>query len=345
MKNYQAIARTWVFVAAWGLAITAVAQTPRKTPASIEDLQNSIKHDPSNPKLHVALGLAYWDHNDYPHAFVAFQQAVKVGPASAEAHNWLGVAVLEKADLPGAIAEFRKAVALDPKYARAYTNLGSALAKSGNVGAAVSAFEKALELDPDNLAAHMNLGVALREKGDADGALVHLWRVARSESRNAGVHYELGQTLRQSGDLIASQQAFERALSIDPELREGYYGLGVVLKQESASARRPKAPVVSPADDLYRSGKEAVARGDLSTAKQELVEALRADETHADAHNLLGFVLGQQGDLPGAVAQLERSVALQPDAAEAHHGAEEPRKQARSESAEEARQHPALTLQ
>ena len=116
----------------------AVAQTPRKTPASIEDLQNSIKHDPSNPKLHVALGLAYWDHNDYPHAFVAFQQAVKVGPASAEAHNWLGVAVLEKADLPGAIAEFRKAVALDPKYARAYTNLGSALAKSGNVGAGSS---------------------------------------------------------------------------------------------------------------------------------------------------------------------------------------------------------------
>ena len=147
MKNLQAIALTGVFVFANGFAVDAAAQAPRKATgkaqASVEDLQASIRHDPTNPKLHVALGLAYWDRNDYPHAYAAFQQAVKVGPESAEAHNWLGVAILEKADLPNAITQFRKAVALDPKYARAYTNLGSALAKSGEVNEAAAAFEKA----------------------------------------------------------------------------------------------------------------------------------------------------------------------------------------------------------
>jgi tetratricopeptide (TPR) repeat protein len=319
MKRYQAITRFCAFAVVCGLAFTAGGQTVKNASASVEDLQSSIKRDPRNPKLYVALGLAYWDRNDYPHAFAAFQQAVKVGPASAEAHNWLGVAILEKADLPNAISEFRKAVALDPKYARAYTNLGSALAKSGDVNAAVSAFQKALTFDPDNLAAHMNLGVALREKGDAEGALTHLRRVAKSEPLNAGVQYELGQTLRQSGDLTGAQQAFERALNIDPELREGYYGLGVVLKQEGATARRVKAAPASPADDLYRSGKEAAARGDLNGAKQQFFEALRVDDRHADAHNLLGFVLGQQGDLPAAVGQLERAVALRPEVAEPHY--------------------------
>ena len=77
---------------------------------SVSQIESEIKSDPNNPRLFVALGLDYWDKNDYPHALEAFQHAVKVGPSSAEAHNWLGVALMEKADLPGATAEFRKAV-------------------------------------------------------------------------------------------------------------------------------------------------------------------------------------------------------------------------------------------
>ena len=286
---------------------------------TVSQIESEIKSDPNNPRLFVALGLAYWDKDDYPHAFEAFQHAVKVGPSSAEAHNWLGVALMEKADLPGATAEFRKAVSLDSKSTRAYTNLGSALAKSGDLTGAVQAFQKALALEPNSLAAHMNLGVALREKGDAEGALIHLRRVAAATPTNANVQYELGQTLRQSGDLAGAIAAFERALQIDPELREGYYALGVALKQQSASTRRPGANPASPADDLYKHGQESAARGDLDAARQQLTEALGADETHAEAHSLLGFVLGQQGDLTSALVHLQRAVALRPESAEAHY--------------------------
>src|SRR5438552_3727706 len=89
----------------------AAAQNPEHPPASLTDLEAAVKREPGNPNAHVALGLAYWDRNDYPRALQAFERAVKVGPRSAEAHNWLGVALSEKADLPGAIAEFQKAVA------------------------------------------------------------------------------------------------------------------------------------------------------------------------------------------------------------------------------------------
>ena len=288
-----------------------------KNPPSIPDLQTAIKSDPGNPKLHVALGLAYWDHNDYPHAFESFQRAVKVGPSSAEAHNWLGVAIMEKADLAGAITEFKKAVSLDPKYARAYTNLGSALAKSGELNDAVQAFQKALALEPDNLAAHMNLGVALREKGDAQGALTHLRRVAASDPDNAAVQYEFGQTLRQTGDLVAAQTSFEKALEVNPELQEGYYALGAILKQESAARPKPAPLPVSPADDLLaaRQGSHCARRSELRE-KPTSSKPVRADEKNADAQSLLGFVLGQQGDLPAALEHLERSVALRPDSAE-----------------------------
>jgi tetratricopeptide (TPR) repeat protein len=299
--------------------IPAWAQKAEKAPPSISQIEAAIRRDPGNPKLHVTLGLAYWDRNDYPHALDAFQRAVKVGPNSAEAHNWLGVALMGKADLPSAVAEFKKAVALDPKYARAYTNLGSALAKSGELDVAVDAFKKALAVAPDNLAAHMNLGVALREKGDAEGALMHLRRVAEADPHNADIQYELGQTLRQSGDLTGAIAAFEKALQINPELREGYYGLGLALKQQSAAKQKPVPPAGSPADDLYKSGQEAVARGDLRAAADRLGQALVLDANDGQAHNLLGFVLGQQGDMASALVHLERSVALRPEWAEAHY--------------------------
>jgi hypothetical protein len=73
MKRYQAITRFCAFAVVCGLAFTAGGQTVKNASASVEDLQSSIKRDPRNPKLYVALGLAYWDRNDYPHAFAAFR--------------------------------------------------------------------------------------------------------------------------------------------------------------------------------------------------------------------------------------------------------------------------------
>ena len=71
---------------------------------------------PEIPKLHVALGLAYWGRNDVSACARRRSGAPwRSAPSSAEAHNWLGVALSEAADLPGAIAELRKAVELDPE--------------------------------------------------------------------------------------------------------------------------------------------------------------------------------------------------------------------------------------
>ena len=302
-----------------GSILPGRAQLSKNAPASVSQIQDEIKQHPDSPTLYVALGLAYWDRNDFSDALEAFQHAVKLGPTSAEAHNWLGVATLQRGDLPGAVAEFRKAVSLDPKYARAYTNLGSALAKNGELSEAVGAFQRALALEPGNLVAHLNLGVALREKGDAKGALVHLRLVAEREPDSADVQYVFGQTLQQSADLQGAIEAFESSVRINPEFHEGYYALGLALKKQAASLRKPRQPLASPADDLYKRGEQTAAQGDLKEAERLLSEALSEDDSHAGAHNLLGFILGQRGDLPSALVHLERAVALRPDLSDSHY--------------------------
>jgi tetratricopeptide (TPR) repeat protein len=294
-------------------------QQPAKSPDSVGDLEAAIKKDPTNPDLYVALGLAYFDRNDSARALDAFQRAVKMNPRSAEAHNWLGVALSDKSDLPGAIAAFKKAIALDPKYGRAYTNLGSALATSGDLTQAVQVFEKALALEPDSLGAHRNLGIALRETGDFDRALEELRGVASAQPENAAIQYEVGQTLRQRGDMAGAVTFFEKALQIDPELREAYYALGVALKQQGASALKTRSKAAGPGDESYVRAQEASARGELAAARDHLAEAIRQDEKHAEAHNLLGFIVGQQGDLAAAVAHFERSIAINPALPETHY--------------------------
>src|SRR5881398_3099030 len=296
-----------------GLPKSAWPQVQEKAAAPVSQIENQIKQHPNSSNLYVELGLAFWHENDYAHAFEAFQHAVKLGPSSAQAHNWLGAALMQQGDFPGAITEFKKAVALNAKYARAYTNLGSATAKNGDVSGAVVFFQKALSLEPSDLAAHLNLGIALREKGDSKTALAHLQSVTKREPNNVTALYLLGQTLQQSGNLAGAIETFEDLLRINPEFREGYYALGVALKQEAAALHKPRQPAASPADDLFRKGQQAAARGELKQAEQLLGGALDKDTNHAEAHNLLGFVLGQQGDLTSALTHLGRAVALRPD--------------------------------
>ena len=78
--------------------------------------------------------------------------------------------------------------------------------------------------------------------------------------------------------------------------------------------RRP-----SPADEAFGQARDAAARGELKAARDRLAEALRLDDQHAEAHNLLGFLMGQQGELAAGVPHLERAVALRPEFAEAHY--------------------------
>ena len=300
------------------LSVAPVAQTkPAADP--VPQMEQALAKTPNDPKINIALALAYLDRGDQARALERLRHAVKVAPDSAEAHNWLGVVLLDKADFPQGIAALRKAVALDPKYTRAYANLGSALARSGEFDEAVAVFRKALSLEPESMAAHFNLGMALREKGDLEAALMHLRRVVEADPGNAVKHYELGQTLRQSGELARAIAEFERALEINPELREGYYALGAALKQQSATARKPTTPASSPADEAVGRAKTAAERGDLKTAGEALADALRRDDNHAEAHTLQGYVLGQQGNLSAALPHLQRATVLRPESAEIRH--------------------------
>ena len=82
-------------------------------------------------------------------------------------------------------------------------------------------------------------------------------------------------------------------------------------------SRGPSAAATA-VDDLLSSGYRLQRAGDALTAEHHYRDALKRDATSADAHYLLGALLGERGDLTGAATHLDRALALKPASAEAH---------------------------
>ena len=75
-----------------------------------------------------------------------------------------------------------------------------------------------------------------------------------------------GRRFARAGDLEGAIAAFETSVELDPELREGYYGLAQALKQQGASARVRAAAAPAP-DDRFTRAQDAAARGDMAAAR------------------------------------------------------------------------------
>ena len=203
----------------------AVARAPKRTRGCI-----------------VLLGLAYWDQNDNPRALDAFQRAVEVGPGRRRRTTGSAWRCRGRRIFPARLPN-------SGRPSRSIREYGRALHES-RLGTRDRAATTPRRWRYSRRRWRSSRTASRRPSEPRDGApgegrsrsaLEHLSGVAAAEPRHAGVHYELGQALRQTGDLPGAVAAFEKAVELDPELREGYYGLGQALKQQGASARKSGA--------------------------------------------------------------------------------------------------------
>ena len=77
--------------------------------------------------------------------------------------------------------------------------------------------------------------------------------------------------------LSAAAAAFERALEIDPEMREAYYGTRFHSKVKSCGS--PHSSVSICVSNQYKKeAQDDLAKGGLNSAKNKLLRVLAADE-------------------------------------------------------------------
>jgi tetratricopeptide (TPR) repeat protein len=135
-------------------------------------------------------------------------------------------------------------------------------------------------------------------------------RAAADEAEDADDWYELACELELTS-LAKAQQAYERALELDPRHCDAHINLGRILHDQGApAAAEPhyRAAIKSEPDSAIAWFNLGVALEDLGKLK-DAVEAYRRaislDPGNADAHYNLSGILERRGDKPAALRHLK----------------------------------------
>jgi serine/threonine-protein kinase len=240
-------------------------------------------------------------------AIASYRRALELDPRNVHAHNNLGIELRERGQLDEAIACFRKALELDPRYAAAHLNLGNALRDQGRIDESMACYLEARKLDPQAADIHNSLGQLLasqRRWGEAQDCFRTALEI---NARCAEAHLGLGVTVEQQGDAAAAMESFERALEFDPRLAGAHYSLGSLLMErdlERALAELRKAA------ELFEQDPKPSGRRWLEVCRTSIAQL--EHPASAQAFNIRGLALSNQGDRTGARECFQRAVELDP---------------------------------
>lgn len=133
-------------------------------------------------------------------------------------------------------------------------------------------------------------GVVAMAEGDDEAAVALLTEVVACRPRSVDLHLTIGQLLFKLGDRAGASQAFEAALSIDPDQPVAHLGLCRCATQA-------------------KDHDSAVAHG---------LEAVGLNHHYPEGHHVLGVALHRAGHIDQAVQALRLAVQMNPGLIRAH---------------------------
>lgn len=148
-------------------------------------------------------------------------------------------------------------------------------------------FQHALAVTSANPAAEYHFGGDLVDLGRNREAIPHFQEMIRLQPDYYAAYYMLGKAQAAEGDNEPALQNFSEALRLNPDYVEPYYARAMMF---------------------FKTGNQLAAERDFREALKRGLSA----EWAADAHNALGAVAGQQGNLQAALAEFEQAVRLRP---------------------------------
>lgn len=228
----------------------------------------------------------------------SYRNAHRLAPDDYRWVYHLAVARQAAGELAEAEALFRRALEIQPGDLPAHVRLGEVLVDSHQPEAARQALKKALELDPECALAHYFLGLLEQGEGNTAAAVTHLETVLQLQPQASIVHYPLAQALRAEGRTEEARKMAARVGSEEVRLADPLmYALGDLRAGAAAHIRRAAKAHV---DGYYEA------------ARREYELAIAADGNNPEAHQGMGAMLVELGDLDGAVEHFTTALGLKP---------------------------------
>ena len=166
---------------------------------------------------------------------------------------------------------------------------------------------------------HANRGAELLQEGEIEEAARVLTMAAILDANLPDAWVNLGVARRRMNDLAGAEQAYRRAVELQPNYVPAYHNLLMLFAQredrdgvgellEILDTRRNRNPFIYlELGDLSRRG------GELVEAERFYRRALRLDRSLAEPHAAIGIIALREGDRDRAQALLAKALELDPE--------------------------------
>ncbi|HKW43417.1 MAG TPA: tetratricopeptide repeat protein [Thermoplasmata archaeon] len=244
--------------AAW-LLRGHVLQKRRDLEGALSSFEQALKANEDSEEAWLGRANTLHDLGHFPEEVASYDRLLAIHPRSLEGWTDKGAALHAMEDYTGAIACYDKVLSFRPEHAAAWNNKGAALLRLGDVVGADRCLDEALHLDPDFFDAMANR-ILLLSKGHRHGETV-IWADRALRIRETAWIWLLkGLAHIGLSESTLAVKAFERALALDPKLRQARAGL------RKAQSLREKV-------DFYRGVYECFGthlEGDLGCGECEI---------------------------------------------------------------------------
>lgn len=163
----------------------------------------------------LAAQLGYWTNNP-----ALFERAVHESPRGVLALDLLAHERLKEKDFTGAVSAYQRSLSVDPNSWRTNIALAITLSIMNENRQAIPYYQKAIQIEPKRVHEYIMLAHAQEREqlyADAEQTVDQGLLIANNLPE---LHFELGSLLERRGDLTAAEMHYQRALSIDPGLRD-----------------------------------------------------------------------------------------------------------------------------
>lgn len=215
-------------------------------------------------RVYVSMGEAYELAGDQNKAQESYKTAIELNPLFIKAYLRSAALYEKQGNLDAALSAFKKVVEISPNNPRRHLAIGNIHLKKGDVVKAQESYsvsvkqeaamaseiaEELLKAGKDDLAEHFfrtsllkmaanvnvynRLGIALRRQGKWQDAIREYETALKLDPQDAGLYFNIGKACVEGGQRVRADQAFRRALEIDPSLTEAKNELEALNKLPS----------------------------------------------------------------------------------------------------------------
>jgi tetratricopeptide (TPR) repeat protein len=203
----------------------AYIEANQYTPA-LKELLEAEKYTPDDARIHFYLGIAYHGNGFSDKAVDAFKRAIDLKPDYSEAHNFLGIIYSNAGQWDMAIASFNKALANIVYHtpAAALYNMGWAYYQKGDYPMAVSKYDEALRREPNTVLMPIilkNMGLARLGMGQVNEAMHDFKQALATVPDYAEAKYWLAECHIKKKDWEEAKTQFQALVKTAPDSEFG----------------------------------------------------------------------------------------------------------------------------